>query len=172
MTDSSQLPPEELARLQEIADLQLVSPEVDSVLEDLTREAADALGLPIALVSVVLDSVQYFPASHGLDGWIAESRGTPKEWSFCQHAVASKETFVVEDAASDERVKDSPLVTQDGIACYLGVPLLTSSGNALGTLCVIGAEPRDFSPEDHSKVEALAARAVARIEERARRRDS
>ena len=148
MSDASKLPPEELARLQEIADLRLTSPDVDAVLQELTREAAAALHLPIALVSVVLDSVQYFPASTGLDGWIAEARGTPKEWSFCQHAVSAKETFVVEVAGSDERVKDSPRVTQDGIGCYLGVPLLTSNGTALGTLCVIGAEPRDCSLDD------------------------
>lgn len=161
-------PPEEVARLQEIADLRLTAPETDEVLDRLTREAAETLGLPIALVSCVLDSVQYFPSSHGVEGWIAEARGTPKEWSFCQHAVSSKEAFIVEDAAKDERVKDSPLVSQDGIACYLGIPLVTSKGHAIGTLCVIGGEPRTFTQEERQGVEALAAQAIERIEARAR----
>ena len=169
MRDDRRLPPEEIARLLEIAELDLVSPEVDDVLQGLTTEAAEALGLPIALVSVVTDSVQYFAASHGLAGWIADVRGTPKEWSFCQHAVASKAPFTVEDAAADMRVNESPLVTQDGIACYLGVPLTSSRGHVLGTLCVIGGEPRTFHPADLAAVERLAARAVARIEERAHR---
>jgi GAF domain-containing protein len=170
MSDASRFPPEEIARLQEIADLGLTSPEEDPVLQDLVREAAEALDLPVALLSVVTDGVQYFRASHGLDGWIAETRGTPKEWSFCQHVVATQDELLVEDAARDPRVQDSPLVTQDGIACYLGVPLRSSSGRVLGSLCVVGGEPRRFGDADRRAVEAAAERAMRRVEERARRR--
>ena len=168
MNEHDPMPPEERARLQEIADLGLVSAEADGVLEDLTEEAAGALGLPTALVSVVTDSAQYFAASHGLAGWLAEARGTPKEWSFCRHAVGDKTTFAVENAVLDERVLDSPLVTEDGIGCYLGVPLVTSRGHAVGTLCVVGPAARTFSDEDHDTLQKLAARAVARIEARRR----
>ncbi|MDJ0520509.1 MAG: GAF domain-containing protein [Planctomycetota bacterium] len=165
---AERLPETEIARLEAIADLDVLATEGDDVLDELAQEAAESLGLPIALVSIITDGVQAFPAAHGIDGWIAEAGGTPKEWSFCQHAVTSGETFVVEDAASDERVQASPLVSRDGIAAYLGVPLKTTQGHVLGTLCVIGAEPRRFEAHDHERVEALARRAVEHIEARAR----
>lgn len=158
--------PEEKARLQAIADLELNAPEVDEVLQELTRQASRALDLPIALVSVVLDGAQYFAASQGLEGWIKEAGGTPVEWSFCQHAVRSKEPLVIEDAGADERVQESPLVTQDGIGCYCGVPLITSTGHAVGTLCVIGPQQRAFTEEERARVAELARKAIAHIESR------
>lgn len=153
-------------RLREIAVLGLATPEVDAILKEIAEEAASRLGLPISLVSVVLDEAQFFAASHGLDGWLAQTRGTPVEWSFCANAVRSGEPFVVEDALSHPVVRDNPLVTQDGIRCYAGIPLVSSRGFALGTLCVLGTAQRSFPDEDLDTLRELAERAVRRIESR------
>lgn len=157
-------------RLQEIADLDLTSPEVDGILQGIAADAAGRLGLPIGLVSIVLDEAQYFAAAHGLQGWLSETRGTPVEWSFCANAVRSGEPFVVEDAQLHPLVRDNPLVTEDGIRCYAGIPLVTSRGNTVGTLCVIGTEARSFSPEDIEMLRSMARTAVERIESRRGRR--
>ncbi len=156
----------ERERLEEIASLDLFSDGVAQLLEDLTATAARELGMPISLISVVLDEAQQFAASHGLEGWLAEAGGTPVEWAFCRFAVRSEETFVVEDATQHPLVVDNPLVRQDGIRCYAGIPLMTSKGYALGTLCVVGTEPRTFSEQDIARLEHLAAEAVERIEQR------
>jgi GAF domain-containing protein len=153
-------------RLQEIADLDLISPAVDEVLEQCAAEAAIALDLPIGLVSIVLDEAQYFAGRHGLSGWIAEANGTPVEWSFCRHAVATKREVVINDAASDRRVKESPLVTDDGLRCYAGIPLITRRGNVLGTLCAAGPAPRSFSEIELEELRRIARRAIERIEAR------
>ena len=157
---------DDLERLREIAELGLVNPETDPVFQQTAEEAARALGVPTALVSVVMDHAQFFAAHHGLEGWMAQARGIPVEWSFCAVAVQSREPFVVEDAAADPRTRDNPLVTRDGVRCYAGVPLLSSRGHALGTLCVLGTRARTFTPEQMGRLRELAARAVARIEER------
>ena len=161
------LSPPELERLQEIADLDLVSREVDEILDSLTSQAAQALGLPVSVVSIVLDSAQYFLASHGLQGWLADTRGTPIDWAFCKHAVENKDVFVVEDAPNHPMVGLNPLVTHHGVRCYLGAPLVTSRGNALGTVCVIGNEARRFTAQDQETLRTFADRAVAYIEQRA-----
>lgn len=153
-------------RLQELADLGLADPEVDAVLKELAAEAAEKLDMPISLVSIVLDEAQYFAASHGLTGWLADTRGTPVEWSFCAHAVSSREPFVVEDAVSHPATSANPLVTEDGIRCYAGIPLISSRGFALGTLCVLGLESRTFEEKDLEVLRSLADKAIRRIETR------
>jgi GAF domain-containing protein len=156
----------DLARLQEIADLDLFAPEVSSILSDLTGEACTKLGLPFGLISIVLDEAQYLVAQHGVGGWIAESQGTPVEWAFCRFAVRDRTAFVVEDAHTHERVKDNPLVTEDGLRCYAGIPLITSRGHALGSFCVAGTEARSFGAEEMQTLRTLASEAVRRIEAR------
>lgn len=156
----------DVARLQEIVDLGLLSGEADPVLQETAREAATRLGLPISTVTIVLDEAQYFAANHGVEGWQAESRGTPVEWSFCAYAVANRAPFVVEDARQHPLVRHMPIVPNDDVICYAGFPLISSKGHALGTLCVIGHEPHRFTPDELSILRSLADRAVARIEER------
>lgn len=163
-------PPEPLdrdrERLQEILELGLLDGGVDEELERLVQQATEDLDLPISLVSVVLDEAQSFAASHGLTGWLDATQGTPGEWAFCRYAIDSGEPFIVEDAATHPLVRKNPLVTQEGIRCYAGIPLVTSRGHALGTLCVIGKEPRKFGKEELARLRELAAQAVRRIEER------
>jgi len=153
-------------RLQEIVDLGLLSPEPDAILKEIAAEAAARLHMPISTVTVVLDEAQFFAARHGVEGWMAESLGTPVEWSFCAHSVANREPFVVNDATTHPLVSHMPIVEHDKVVCYAGFPLISSRGHALGTLCVIGHEPHTFSDEELGILRSLADRAVARIEER------
>jgi GAF domain-containing protein len=157
-------------RLQEILDLDLLSTEEDTVLQEALAEATEELDLPIGLVSVVLNDAQYFVAMQGLEGWLQEARGTPIEWSFCVNVVLRGEPFVVEDATTHDQTRDNPLVSQEGIRSYAGVPLRTAKGQVLGSLCVIGDQQRRFQPEEIRRLEGWAERVMVRIEERRRRR--
>jgi GAF domain-containing protein len=159
-------PVRDTARLAEIAALGLTEAQVDAVLQQTVDEAAARLDLPTAMVSIVLDEAQWFAAHTGLSPWMAEARGTPVEWSFCANAVRSGEPFVVEDATTHPLVKDIPLVALDHVRCYAGIPLITSNGHVLGTLCVIGTEPRSFSKAELDVLRGLARTAIERIETR------
>lgn len=156
----------EIERLKEIGALSLTlvneDPEVSAILE----EAKEKVGLPVALLSIVTDGAQYFFEQSGLGGWIGEARGTPVEWSFCQHVVASEEALKVTDAARDERVKDSPLVSNDSVLCYLGVPLRSKNGQILGSLCVLGTSAHEFKEGDKELLEALSKKLTGLIEKR------
>jgi GAF domain-containing protein len=159
-------PVRDVARLSEIAELGLLDDDVDAMLQEIAVEAATTLGLPISLVSVVLDEALFVAASHGLTGWVAEVRGHPIEWSFCATSVRTREPYIVADAATDPATKNNPMVTQEGARCYAGVPLISSRGFVLGNLCVVGGEPRSFTEAELGTLRALGQRAIARIEAR------
>jgi GAF domain-containing protein len=156
-------------RLQEIADLDLLAPELDPILQDVATRAAARLELPISLVSVVLDEALYVAGHYGLDGlWLGQTRGHPVEWSFCAKSVQTREEVVVENALTEPEFHSNPLVSQDGVRCYAGVPLVSSRGFVLGNLCVVGLEERTFSADEMAVLQSLAVEAVRRIEERRR----
>lgn len=88
------------------------------------------------------------------------------EWSFCATSVHTRDVYVVENAANDATHKSNPPVTQDGVRCYAGEPLISSRGFVLGNLCVVGMEERTFTAAELSFPRAQAALAVARLEAR------
>lgn len=154
-------------RLQEIHDLDLLSSDVDPILQEVAAEAASRLELPVSLISVVLDEALHVAGMHGPDGlWLGDTRGHPVEWSFCATSVRTRDAFVVENAETHPDHHDNPLVTQDGVRCYAGVPLISSRGFVLGNLCVVGLEQRSFSEADVHVLRELAEQAVRRIEAR------
>lgn len=160
------------ARLAELVRLDLLGVQADARLRETVAALAGQLALPVALVSILLDDAQLFLASHGLSGWVEEVQGSPIEWSFCQHAIVGTEPLVVPDATRDPRVADSPFVTQEGIACYAGAPLVTARGVPIGTVCVLGATPRTFAAHEVEALQQAAAAIVADLEARARARDA
>jgi GAF domain-containing protein len=159
---------EDAARLEEIAELRLNDSDLDAVLSDIAAEAAEHFGLPVALVSIVLDRAQYFRGAHGLDGWMATTRGTPAEWSFCQHVVRNREPFVVDDAETHPLMQDSPLVRMEGVRCYAGVPLVTFRGHVIGSFCVQGPDARSFTEYDLAQLHRYAKRVITLLEQRRR----
>ena len=149
------------ARLAALTAYDLSSPELRRRLDELAARTAAALGQPIALTSLVMDCAQTLPGASGLQGWLAQVRGTPVEWSFCANAVVSGQPYVVPDTAGDALQHDNPLVTLDGIASYAGVPLRDADGHVLGAQCVLGTAPHEFTDQEIAVLEAAAAEAVA-----------
>ncbi|MEM1415936.1 MAG: GAF domain-containing protein [Myxococcota bacterium] len=164
--DAPGLSDAERARLEEIARLRIPELEHDHVLDAIVREAAEATGAPIALATAVLDDAQFFLAGHGVGGWLAAARGTPRSWSFCTHAIQGTEPFVIHDATEMPEHADNPLVRNDGVRAYTGIPLITGRGHAVGTLCVADGAAGTLSETQVAVLKELASRVIARLEER------
>ncbi len=144
---------------ERLADLQatgLLDGGGQVALERFTRLAGALVGVPVSLVSVVDDTRQYFPAIEGLTGWAAEGRQTPLSHSFCQHVVTSG-TLVVDDARLHPILKDNLAGPDLGVRAYLGVPLVSASGQSLGAFCAIDGEPRAWTDAERELMEDLAA---------------
>jgi DNA-binding transcriptional MerR regulator len=154
-------------RLRALADSGLVGGEPDDAFDRLTRVTRALLDVPVSLVSVVEPERQFFVSCLGLpEPWQTE-RATPISHSFCQHCVVSGAPFVVDDARLHPLVRDNPAIDDLGVVAYLGVPISSSDGAVLGTLCAIDSRPRAWTPDDVELLTDLAAAAMAELERRA-----
>lgn len=145
-------PQDEAARVVALHNLKLLDTEPDERFDRLTRMAKRMFQTPIALVSLVDTERQWFKSCFGLT--VSE---TPRDISFCGHAILNDDTFLVSDAKQDERFADNPLVVGDpSIGFYAGAPIRTAEGYKIGTLCVIDHVAREFDHEDAELLEDLA----------------
>ncbi len=153
------VPPGEAARLTTLRDLNILDTPADENFDRLTRLARRLFDVPIALVSLVDESRQWFKSSDGLD-----ALETPRDISFCGHAILGPNVFVIPDATKDLRFAGNPLVLgEPKIRSYAGCPLRAENGHTLGTLCLIDRNPREFDAEDVSSLQDLAAMAEREI---------
>lgn len=150
--------PQRLAALQRYA---LLDAKPDPFFDHITRLTAAIFRTPIALISLVDESRQFFKSRVGLD-----ATETSRDVAFCAHAINYEDVMVVPDAENDERFVDNPLVTGSlHVRFYAGAPLITSDGYPLGTLCVIDQEARQsFSESDKEVLRELAGMVIAHVE--------
>ncbi len=132
--------------------------------DDVARLVSAICEVPFALISLVDEDRQWFKAHQGtgLDQ-------TPRDISFCAHALGQETLLLVPDAASDERFAANPLVT-DGpqVRFYAGAPLLTPGGEVLGTLCALDTKPRTLTGEQQEALMILSRQVMAQLELRRR----
>ncbi|SDD85936.1 PAS domain S-box-containing protein [Pricia antarctica] len=143
----------EKKRLQDLKSMKLLDTLPEKEYDDLTNLAAFICDTPISLVTLVTNTRQFFKSHHGIS--ITE---TPIELSFCAHALKTPlDVFIVEDARNDMRFKDNPLVKgEPNVVFYAGMPLVSSEGNALGTLCVVDMKPRKLEQKQLEALRSLA----------------
>jgi diguanylate cyclase (GGDEF)-like protein len=152
-------PDDEEQRLETLRALKILDSAPEERFDRLTRMARRMFGVPISLVSIVDHNRQWFKSAQGLD-----ATETPRNISFCGHAILGDDLFLVPDAAEDSRFSDNPLVTENpNIRFYAGCPLKVANGHKLGTLCLIDDKPRDLSDEDKLLLRDLAAMAEQEI---------
>ena len=145
-------PPDEEARLKALRSLNVLDTPSEDRFDRLTRLAKRMFDVPIALVSLVDKNRQWFKSCLGLN--VSE---TPRDISFCGHAILGNEIFIIPDATEDERFSDNPLVLNEPyIRFYAGCPLRYLDGSMLGTLCIIDTQPRVLNREDLDALKDLA----------------
>jgi predicted Ser/Thr protein kinase len=160
------LPDSETQRLAALERYASGNPAAGPELDDLAWLASQLCDTPLALVSLVERDRQRL---HARVGTTLEE--TPRDISFCAHAILGRGVMVVPDAASDARFAGNPLVTEDPhIRFYAGAPLLTPDGFAIGTLCVLDRKPRELSGEQKDGLRVLARQVMAQMELAVRRR--
>jgi signal transduction histidine kinase/CheY-like chemotaxis protein/HPt (histidine-containing phosphotransfer) domain-containing protein len=141
----------EAERLAALKKYNVLDTPPEPAFDEIVQLAAQICNTPVALITLVDEKRQWFKSKVGLD--INE---TPRDISFCTHAIQSDDIFIVKDAQNDERFKDNPLVTGEPyIRFYAGVPIKTAEGFNIGTLCVIDTEARELNRQQTDALHAL-----------------
>jgi GAF domain-containing protein len=159
------LPADESARMEALHRARLLDCPPEATFERLVHSLAAAIRTPIAALSLIDHDRQWFLSSVGLN--VSE---TPREVSFCAHAIANRATLSVPDVFEDARFFNNPLVADPhNFRAYLGAPLITEQGYALGALCVLDTKPREWTNADVTLIVDLACTAAELINARSAR---
>ncbi len=144
-------PLDEAMRAMTLKSLQILDTAPEERFDRITRLAQRFFDADICLVSLVDSRRQWFKSKQGL-----EVCQTSRDLSFCGHAILDDDVFVVEDAKSDPRFYDNPLVTgEPHIRFYAGCPIQSPSGHRIGTICVMHKEPKTLSDEGRAMLADL-----------------
>ena len=170
--------PADTGRLRAVGRDEMPPERSGDALEGVAKLAARLFGVSVAFVSVVGADRHWLHSAVGLRG--EGTRGL--DVSVCARTIASEGAFVVEDLAEDERVSEGPLPVKrltaeegetgsraDPLRFFAGVPLETTAGDRIGTLCVLDSRPQAPSEDLIGHLERLASMAVAELESRRRR---
>jgi two-component sensor histidine kinase len=154
------VPPNEAERMAAVRRYDILDSPPDGAFDRITALAARRFGVPIAIVSIVDEDRIWFKSHHGLP-----VQQIDREAGLCASAILGDTPYLLEDARTDPRSLANPLVAGDfGLRFYAAVPLTTSDGHNLGTLCVIDKEPRPIAQDQIEDLKDLASVVMDQLE--------
>lgn len=132
---------DEEKRMEVLNRLKILDTEPEERFDRITRLAGALFDVPLVRVTILDKDRQWFKSCYG-----PGVRETPREASFCAHAIANREPLVVSDTLLDDRFADNPLVTgKPHIRFYAGQPLILPDGTCFGTICLVDTRPRQIT---------------------------
>jgi len=150
------IPKDENERLLAVHRMAILDTIPEERFDRITREATLKLNVPISTITILDKDREWFKSCQGID-----TKESPREISFCGHALLAKDIFYIKDTLKDERFANNPMVTgAPYIRFYAGIALLDyKTGQSIGVFCVKDTKPREFSLEEMGILSDLAAKA-------------
>ncbi|WP_179347866.1 sensor histidine kinase [Winogradskyella pacifica] len=152
-------PTNEEERLIAVKSYSIIDTLPESDYDNLTELAATICDVPIALITILDKQRNFFKSHYGIS-----FNESPRELSFCGHAILEDDIFIVNDAREDMRFVDNPLLEEQNVVFYAGVPLLDPSGFKLGTICIFDHIPRELSESQIKALKTLGKQVVNLLE--------
>lgn len=148
-------------RLDALKRYAVLDTPAEPAFDDIASLARTVTSAPIALVSFVVDTRQWFKAADGFG--LPE---TPINTSICAYTIGGDDIFEVPDTHADARFAKMAVVTDYGARFYAGAPLRTADGHALGALCVLDDRPRRLTTPQREDLRRLARQVMVQLEYR------
>ena len=146
------------ARLDALRQLNLLDTGPNESFDRITRMASQIFGLPIAAISLTDQDRQWFKSRIGV-----EVSQLQRDTAPCAEVAEQTKTLIIRDLAADAYYAHSELAGT-GARFYAGAPLVTKEGHGLGSLCVVGPQPRNVTPAEIAALQDLAAMVMSQIE--------
>jgi len=151
---------DEQGRLDALRRYEVLDSDPEESFNDVVKLLCRIFDVRMAAISLIDENRQWFKAIIGLD-----ATETPRTDAFCDHTIGSAEPMAISDATRDSRFAENPLVLNaPGIRCYLGAPLTTPDGYNIGSICIMGTEPRTFSASERDILKGFAGIIVTQLE--------
>src|SRR5688572_1450003 len=147
------VPADEDSRLEELRSLKLLDTPAEERLDRIVRLTTTLFEAPISYVALVDRDRQWFKARVGM-----EPAETPRDTSFCGHAILQDKPLIIPDARKDMRFAGNPLVIGEPfVRFYAGQPLRGPGRHKIGTLCVLDRKARSFDEKELHILRELAS---------------
>lgn len=156
----AQIPRSEDIRLADLQLYDILYTAEEQEFDELRELAAQICNCPISLITLIDKDRQWFKSKQGVD----ESE-TSRDDAFCSHAILQNDVMVVEDATKDKRFSANRFVTGDmNVRFYAGAPIVSPTGQNLGTICVLNTEPGKLTPQQERGLEILSSQVSKLLE--------
>ena len=134
----------------------------EKAFDNIATLATQFFDLPIGLISFIDTENVYLKAHIGVDNVTS----APRNSSICSKAILTDEVTVLEDISLADAcfLVDPLLAAEMGFKFYAGAPIITVDGFRIGTICVLGMEPRKFSVREQQILKLLARIVMDTIE--------
>ena len=153
-------PADSHARIEALERYEILDTPPEEEFDDITRLIGRICDAPIAVINFLDRDRQWFKSEIGLG-----LRQTSLEVSVCSQAILQPDLFIVPDTLMDTRFANNPLVTGwPHLRFYAGVPLETSDGFRIGTLCVSDYRPRGLLDTQKEALRTLARQVMVLLE--------
>jgi len=132
----------------------------EDAFDQITNLVRLALGVPMAAVTLVDRDRLNFKSAAGIS-----SEDVPRDASVCTYTIQDRVPLMIADMSKDARVAGIAMVAgAPYLRSYLGVPLETSDGFNIGSLCAYDIEPRRFTDGQLSLMQSLAKVVIEQME--------
>src|SRR5215212_6568659 len=123
-------------RLKAVRDTGFLDSGREEEFDRLTRLAAKLTGAPVTFISLVDESRDFYKSCVGFPEPLATERQISGR-TFCHYAIATDGPLVIENTLEHPIYRDVPTVQTLGVRAYLGIPLVTAGGHAIGSFCAV-----------------------------------
>ena len=150
----------EAERLKVLESYHLLGTPPEARFDEIVNLVAQIFDADSALFTLVGEDSLWFKSRYN---YAEES--SPRQGSFCSHALLHEDIMIIEDASIDDRFKTHPLVVCPSakIRFYAGVPLFSDDGLPLGVLCVIGSQPKVMTALQAQTLKVMAHQIMAQM---------
>ena len=145
------IPSNESDRITSLKKLKILDTPPEERFDRITKLATRVFSVPISTITLVDANREWFKSVCGLDATEGD-----RAVSFCGHALLEDEILIIPDAKKDPRFSDNPMVVGEPfIRFYAGAPIFSADGARIGTFCIKGHDPREFSDDEKETLKEM-----------------